>query len=88
MAKHTIEVDDATTAALEASAAERGVTISQVVADLVAQGIPPPADDIDAIAELDRRWDAVDSEGAVASDEVARWLSTWGKSTFKPWPDR
>ena len=81
---HTIEVDEATAAALKRRAAERGVSVSQVVAELV-----PIAVDSEAIAELDRRWARI-QEGAptVAHDDVVRWLKTWGTDNFRPWPDR
>ena len=47
----SIEVDSATASALKTRAAERGVSVSQLVAELV-----PFAIDDEAIAELDRRW--------------------------------
>jgi len=78
---HTIEVDAETGAALESRAAERGVSVGQLVSELV-----PLAVGSGAIAELDRRWAAVEAgEGTVAHDEVVRWLKTWGTPGFKPW---
>lgn len=78
---HTIEVDAETASALENRAAERGVSVSQLVSELV-----PLAVDSGTIAELDRRWAAIESgERTVAHDEVARWLKTWGTPGFKPW---
>ena len=52
---HTIEVDESTARTLQERAAERGVSVSQVVAELV-----PSAIDNNAITELDRRWAAVE----------------------------
>lgn len=46
----TIEVDAETAALLETRAAERGVSVSQLVSELV-----PPAVDSGMVAELDRR---------------------------------
>jgi len=81
---HTIEVDETTAATLKTRAAERGVSVSQVVAELV-----PLAIDNDAIAELDRRWAAVEAGRAtVPNEEVVRWLQTWGTPAFKPWHKR
>ncbi len=81
---HTIEVDEATAARLKSLAAERGVSVSQVVAELV-----PLAIDNKTIAELDRRWAAVEGgQATVSHEDVARWLETWGKPHFKPWSGR
>lgn len=47
------------------------------------------ATDLDEIAELDRRWAAIEAgEGTVPHDEVVRWLETWGAPAFKPWSAR
>jgi predicted transcriptional regulator len=87
--KRTIEVDDATATALESRAAEAGVSVSDLLAGLVArQAVPvdiPAAD----IAELDRQWAAVKSgEPTVPHTDVVRWLETWGTSDFRPWQGR
>jgi hypothetical protein len=80
----TIEVDGATANALKARAAERGVSVAQLVAELV-----PLAVDDEAIAELDRRWVAIErGQPTVAHAEVERWLKTWGTSEFRPWSQR
>jgi hypothetical protein len=79
-----IEVDSATASALKTRAAERGVSVSQIVAELV-----PFAIDDAAVAELDRRWAAVETGQATARHEdVERWLRTWGTSEFRPWSER
>jgi predicted transcriptional regulator len=49
----------------------------------------PVAADADEIAELDRRWKAVDAGSAtVPHDEVVRWLRTWGTPAFRRWQER
>jgi predicted transcriptional regulator len=41
--------------------------------------------DLDEIAELDRRWAAIEAgEPRVSHDEVVRWLETWGTPAFRP----
>jgi predicted transcriptional regulator len=81
--KRSIEVVEATATVLEAQAASRGVSVSEIVAELV-----PLAVDSEAIAELDRRWKAVASGGRTARhDEVELWLQSWGTPTFRPWHD-
>ena len=78
---HTIEVDEITAAALDARARTQGVSVSRVVSDLVSA----TASDSDGIAELDRRWASVSSgQATVASEEVVRWLETWGTPGFRP----
>jgi predicted transcriptional regulator len=80
----TIEVDSATASALKTRAAERGVSVSQLVAELV-----PLAIDDEAIAELDRRWAAIEAGRAtVPHAEVERWLRTWGTPEFRSWSER
>ena len=84
-----IEVDEATAATLAARAAERGLTVSELVAEMAAeQGAPavlPPED----LAELDRQWAAIRAgESAVPHDQVVRWLETWGTPAFRPWNSR
>ena len=84
-----IEVDEATAAALAARAAERGLTVSELVAEMAAQqGAPvtlPPED----LAELDRQWAAIKGgERTVPHDQVVRWLETWGTPAFRPWNSR
>jgi predicted transcriptional regulator len=80
----TIEVDSATASVLKARAAARGVSVSQVVAELV-----PFAVDDAAIAELDRRWAAIEAgELTVPHEEVERWLRTWGTPEFRLWSER
>jgi hypothetical protein len=40
----------------------------------------------DDVAELDRRWAAVQAgQPTVPHDKVVRWLRTWGSPAYKPW---
>jgi predicted transcriptional regulator len=84
IATRKIEIDEATAVALEARAAEIGVSISELIAQFVeGEPVSLPADQI---AELDRRWAAIDSgDRAVSHEEVVRWLQTWGTPAFRPW---
>jgi hypothetical protein len=84
-----IEVDEATASTLAARAAERGLTVPQLVAEMAAeQGaavrLPP-----EELAELDRQWAAIKAgEPTVPHDQVVRWLETWGTPAFRPWNSR
>jgi len=82
----TIEIDDNTAEALEARAAERGVSVAQVVADLVAASHVTMQADADELAELERRWTR--GEHTIPHEDVVRWLKTWGTPAFKPWQER
>jgi hypothetical protein len=85
----TIEIDEATADALQVRAAERGVSVSTLLTELVSLDAAPLAIDSDEIAELDRRWVAVEGgEPTVPNDQVVRWLETWGTPAFKPWQGR
>jgi hypothetical protein len=85
----TIEIDAATADALEARAAARGVSVGEVVAELVAFDDGAVAPHADEMAELDRRWAAIEAgEATVPHERVARWLETWGTPAFKPWRER
>lgn len=59
MSKRTIEVDDATAAALESRAAAVGLSVSDLLAEMVAaegaSAVLSPAE----TAELDRQWAAI-----------------------------
>jgi predicted transcriptional regulator len=85
----TIEVDEATAATLKSRAAERGVSVSEFLAELVLLENAPIAVDHDEIAELDRRWKEVEESGAtIPHDDVVRWLRTWGTPAFRRWHER
>jgi predicted transcriptional regulator len=89
MSKRTIEVDDATAAALESRAAEAGLSVAELLAEMVtAEGGPSTLSDAE-MSELDRQWDAIKAgEPTVAHDEVVRWLDTWGTPRFSPWKNQ
>ena len=81
-----IEVDERTANVLRARAAELGVTVSELVAELAALDSDPVVVEPDEIAELDRRWKKVDEgASAVPHDRVVRWLRSWGTPGFRPW---
>ena len=88
--KRTIEVDSATAAALENRAAEAGLSVSDLLAEMIAHrseaADTSPAD----IAELDRQWAAIKAgkEPTVPHDDVVRWLDTWGTPGFRRWTSR
>ena len=86
MKTQTIEVDETTAATLRTRAAERGVSVAELVAELVLLESAPMSAEPDEIAELDRRWAAIQAgEATVPHEEVVRWLETWGTPAFRPW---
>jgi predicted transcriptional regulator len=85
--KVTIEVDEQTADVLQTRAAELGVTVSELVAELATLESEPMTVAPDEIAELDRRWKKVEARGsAVPQERVVRWLRTWGTPRYRPWP--
>jgi predicted transcriptional regulator len=88
-ATRVIEIDTATADELEARAAARGVSVREMVAELVAADDATLTPDANDSAELDRQWAAIEAGAAtVPHEKVARWLETWGTPAFKPWRDR
>lgn len=84
MKTRSIEVDHLTADALSRRAAERGISVPELVADLVLLDTVTVADA--DIEELDRRWRAFEAQETVAdSADVVRWLQSWGKPDFKSW---
>jgi predicted transcriptional regulator len=84
----TIEVDEATADALRVRAAECGVSVAQFLSDIAVESGPVTVDS-EEIAELDRRWAAIEAgEATIPHDEVVRWLETWGTPAFRPWRKR
>jgi hypothetical protein len=89
MKTQLIEIDDDTAMALKQRAAERGLSVPELVAELVTLEAGPANADVDDIAELDRRWRASEGRGSVAAnDDVVRWLQTWGAPAFRSWRNR
>jgi predicted transcriptional regulator len=83
MKTRCIEVDDDTAAALTQRAAERGVSVPELVAELVTLEAGPAIAEAGEVAELDRRWKAFEAQGSIAAnDDVVRWLQTWGTARF------
>jgi predicted transcriptional regulator len=86
---HSIEVDEATATALLTRAAERGVSVSELVAELVTLDREPVAVESSEIAELDRRSKAIEAGAAIVPHrDVVRWLRTWGTPAFRRWHER
>ena len=82
----TIEVDQETAETLKARAAERGLTVPELVAEMTALQAGPVELSPEEMADLDRQWAAIEAgEPTVPHDEVVRWLQTWGTPAFKPW---
>jgi predicted transcriptional regulator len=84
-----IEIDEQTADVLHARAAELGVTVSELVAELATLDSEPMAVDSDEIAELDRRWKKIEAgQPTVPHERVVRWLRTWGTPPFRRWQDQ
>jgi len=84
-----IEVDERTADVLQARAAELGVTVSELVAELATLDSEPIVVESDEIAELDRRWKKIEAgQSTVPHERVVRWLRTWGTPRFRPWHDQ
>ncbi len=87
MTRIGIEVDERTAAVLRKRADDLGMTVSELVAQLVAIESEPIPVEPDDIAELDRRWAKVEAGGGtVPQKRVVDWLRTWGTHRFRPWP--
>jgi predicted transcriptional regulator len=87
--KRTIEVDDATAAVLESRAAEAGLSVTALLAEMFAVGSTPAELPSAELAELDRQWAAIKAgEPTVPHEDVVRWLHTWGTPGFRPWNSR
>jgi predicted transcriptional regulator len=85
----TIEVDEATACTLESLAAERGLSVAELIAGMVAFEGAPVALSPEELEELDRRWAAIKAGApTIPHEDVARWLRTWGTPEFKPWRSR
>jgi predicted transcriptional regulator len=84
----SIDIDKHTAEVLQVRAAELGVTVPQLIAELAALDITPRDADADEIAELDRRAAAATSGPLVPHERVVQWLGTWGTPGFRQWPDQ
>jgi predicted transcriptional regulator len=87
--KRTIEVDDATADVLERRAAESGLSLSDLLREMLANQRAPAEISRAEIAELDRQWAAIKAgEPTVPHERVVRWLDSWGTPDFRPWNGR
>jgi hypothetical protein len=79
-----IDVDERTADVLRTRAAELGLTVSELVAELAT--LEAVVVEAGEIAELDRRWKKIEAGAApIPHDRVVRWLRTWGTPRFRPW---
>jgi hypothetical protein len=70
-----------TAATLKARAAERGLTVSELVAELATVHCEPTGLEPSEVAELDRRWKKVEAGGAtVSNSDVVPWASDVGNA--------
>ena len=82
----SIEVDKHTADMLQMRAAELGVTVPQLIAELATLDSDPREAGIDEIAELDRRYARATGGSRVPHERVVQWLRTWGTPRFRQWP--
>ena len=95
----TVEVDEATAEVLEARAAARGMSVSELLADLAGAGEALPAElqDLrdagdgpwapDVLAEDARRLAEFQrTREAIPWEDVKAWLETWGTPNELPTP--
>lgn len=82
----SIDIDKHTADVLHTRAAELGVTVPQLIAELAALDSTPRDADADEIAELDRRAARATSGSRVPHERVVRWLRTWGTPELRQWP--
>jgi hypothetical protein len=83
----TIEIAPEVAEALRSRAARRGISVAELLAELVALDDELLALEPNQIAELERRWKAV-ADGrttTVPNAEVVSWLQTWGTAAFRRW---
>jgi predicted transcriptional regulator len=84
-----IEVDERTANVLQARAAELGVTVSELIAELATLDSEPVVVESEEIAELDRRWKKIEAgQATVPHERVVGWLRTWGTPRYRPWQVR
>lgn len=82
----TDSLDERTADVLQARAAELGVTVSELLAELATLDSDPVVVEPDEIVELDRRWKKIEAgTPTVPNERVVRWLRTWGTPGFRPW---
>lgn len=84
----SIDIDRRTADVLQVRAAELGVTVPQLIAELAELDGTPRDADAGEIAELDRRAASATPDSRVPQERVVQWHRTWGTSNFRPWPDQ
>ena len=82
----SIEIDKHTADVLQARAAELGLTVPELIAELATLDSAPREAEADEIAELDRRYGRATEGSRVPHERVVQWLRTWGTSRFRQWP--
>jgi hypothetical protein len=84
-----IEVDEATATELEARAGAAGLSVGQLLAQMVAPGTSAVILSSAETTDLDRQWAAIKAgEPTAAHDDVVRWRDTLGTSDFRSWKDQ
>ena len=74
-----IELDVATAETLQGRAAAQGLSVSELVAGMVALSGTPDSVSAADLADLEREWAAVKAgDATVPHDDVAQWLQSWG----------
>jgi hypothetical protein len=94
-----IEIDAATADALEARAAARGITVSELLESLLGadESLPPEWEAMraagqgpwapEALAEVARRYDEFKrTRMGVPWEEVKAWMESWGTPNVLPTP--
>jgi hypothetical protein len=83
IAKRLIEIEEQAAIALEKRAAERGLSVPDLVAEMTELAASAAVPAVEDVAELDRRWLAVAAgEQTIAHEDAVRWLQTWGTPAF------
>jgi hypothetical protein len=82
----SIDIDRRTADVLQVRAAELGVTVPQLIAELAEMDGTARDADAGEIAELDRRAASATPDSRVPQERVVQWLRTWGTASFRPWP--
>ncbi len=73
---------------LKTAAARSGESVETLVSRALEAWLGDDAADAEALAELKRRWAAVEAGEVVTPNErVAAWLKDWGGPRFRAWDD-
>jgi predicted transcriptional regulator len=82
----SIAIDKHTADVLHSRAAELGLTVPELIAELATLDSAPREAEADEIAELDRRYATATEGSRVPHERVVQWLRTWGTPRFRQWP--